>query len=175
MSWLTGSETTREQLLELRPPLAKAHNQLVESIWDSGVPAPLLELCRLRMAQILRCAPALAQRYDAPRLAGLRELKIEKLSQWPTDLLFDETERACIEFAELFVIDQHAITDAQTESVRRLLGDAGIVAFTTALGVWENQHRFDNALAVATSTTPNTSTPFTTSTSSATSTPSKKG
>ncbi len=149
MGWLTGSETTTNDLLSLRPPLADAHAKLIEAIWASDVPAPLLELCRLRMAQILRCSQALAQRYEAPRIAGLTELKIEKLSQWPSDPSFDESERACIEFAELFVIDQHAITDAQAESVRRLLGEAGIVAFTTALGVWENQHRFENALGTA--------------------------
>jgi alkylhydroperoxidase family enzyme len=149
MSWLTGSPTTRDALLSLRPPLAEAHTKLLEAIWASNVPSPILELCRLRMAQILRCAPALAQRYEAPLVAGLSESKIEKLSQWPTDPCFDETERACIEFAELFVIDQHAITDRQAESVRRHLGEAGMVAFTTALGVWENQHRFDNALSVA--------------------------
>jgi alkylhydroperoxidase family enzyme len=149
MSWLTASAQTRDQLLELRPPLAEAHRNLIDALWASDVPSPVLELCRLRMAQILRCTPALAQRYEAPLAAGLSESKIEKLSQWPSDPCFSETERVCIEFAELFVIDQHAITDTQAESVRGLLGEAGMVAFTTALGVWENQHRFDNALGSA--------------------------
>jgi alkylhydroperoxidase family enzyme len=154
MSWLTGAGTTREELLDLRPPLRAAHQRLVEAIWASGVPAPALELCRLRMAQILRCAPALTERYEAPIRAGLTESKIAKLAQWPRDPAFDDTERACIEFAELFVIDQHAITDIQAEHLRNLLGEAAMVAFTTALGVWDNQHRFDNALAIALPTNP---------------------
>jgi alkylhydroperoxidase family enzyme len=147
MSWLTASNTTRDGLLSLRAPLADAHNKLVDAIWASGVPAPVLELCRIRMAQLLRCPTALAERYAAPLQAGLNEVKIGKLSQWPTDPNFDATERACIEFAELFVIDQHAITDEQAAAVRRVLGEAGIVAFTTALAVWESQHRFENALS----------------------------
>ncbi len=149
MSWLTGTDTSRDDLLAKRPPLAEAHQQLIDAIWASPVPAPVLELCRLRMAKLLGCVPALAQRYPPPLQAGLTESKIERLSNWPTDPAFTAAERACIGFAELFVMDPHAITDDESESVRLHLGDAGLVAFTTALGVWDNQHRFDNALGAA--------------------------
>lgn len=139
----------RNQALGLRPPLAQAHAELHAAVWASGVPVTVLELCRLRMAQLLRCEPAMAERTQVAVVAGLTESRIGRLAQWPSDPEFDRTDRACLEFTELFVIDHHSITDDQASAVRAQLGEAGFVAFTTALSVWENQHRFDNAIAAA--------------------------
>ena len=145
MSWLLEGSAAREDVLALRPELAAAHHRLIDSVWDSPVPARTLEFCRLRMAQLLRCQPALTER-SAP--SGLSDAEIGRLPQWPVDPLFNAAERTCLEFAELFVIDCHAITDELAASARAVLGDAGMVAFTTALAVWENQHRLDNILEV---------------------------
>jgi alkylhydroperoxidase family enzyme len=145
VSWLTNEPTDRAGVLSLRPELAEAHERLHAAIWDSPIPSSTLELCRLRMAELLQCAPALAER--SPRVQIAKE-RIEHLAQWPTNPMYSNDERTCLEFAELFVIDQHAITDGQADAVRRALGEPGFVAFTTALAIWENQHRLDNALGV---------------------------
>ena len=145
MSWLMGQPADRAMILALRPELAEAHERLIETIWRSAVPPETLELCRLRMAQLLDSRPALRERTEG---VALTEQRVEKLAQWPSDPAFTADERACLAFAELFVIDQHAITDEQAAAVTDALGHAGFVAFTTALAVWENQHRFDNAMGV---------------------------
>jgi alkylhydroperoxidase family enzyme len=145
VSWLTDAPIDRREVLELRPELAAAHHRLHATIWECGIAPSILELCRLRMAQLLQCAPALAER--SPRI-DVAEERVAHLAQWPTNPLYSDDERTCLEFAELFVIDQHAITDGQAEAVRQALSESGFVAFTTALAIWENQHRFDNALGV---------------------------
>lgn len=145
MSWLLDRPGDRGDVLALRPELAAAHERLLDAVWAAPVPAATLELCRLRMAQLLDCRPALAERAPGAPLAPER---IERLSRWATDPSFDDAERACLAFAELFVVDHHAITDEQAGAVRDALGEPGFVAFTTALAVWENQHRLDIALEV---------------------------
>lgn len=145
MSWLTKSPADRATILRLRPELADAHDRLIEAVWNSPVPAETLELCRLRMAQLLSSERAMAERTESANVAAD---KLAHLPQWPSDPEFCDDERSCLAFTELFVIDHHAITDEQAGAVRGALGDAGFVAFTTALAVWENQHRLDNALGV---------------------------
>jgi alkylhydroperoxidase family enzyme len=145
--WVEGSG--RDEVLGLRPELAAEHARLLEAIWSGPVSPVTLELCRLRMATLLRCAPALAERSPAALAAGLDEERIARLPAWPTDPGTTDEERACIGFAEQYVIDHHGVTDEQVATLVDLLGDEGVVTFTTALVVWENQHRFDNALGVA--------------------------
>jgi alkylhydroperoxidase family enzyme len=98
------------------------------------------------MAQLLDARRALAER--SPAAASLDEARVAALGRWRTDAAFTDAERACLGFAELFVLDHHSITDEQAAAVVAALGEPGFVAFTTALSVWENQHRLDIALGV---------------------------
>jgi alkylhydroperoxidase family enzyme len=149
MSWLLGDGATRADALGLRPELAAKHLRLLDAIWAGPVSPVILELCRLRMATLLRCAPALAERSAAATAAGLTEDHIARLPSWPHDPAFSDAERACLEFAEKFVIDHHSITDEDTAAVVAAVGEPGAVALATALGVWECQHRLDKALGVS--------------------------
>lgn len=146
MSWLLERPGGRADVLALRPELAEAHRALHTAVWASDVPAETLELCRLRLAQLLDARAALAER--SPQAAGLDEARVAALGRWRTDDAFSADERACLAFTELFVLDHHAITDEQAATVVAALGEPGFVAFTTALSVWENQHRLDIALGV---------------------------
>ena len=81
--------------------------------------------------------------------AGLTEERIGRLPRWTSDPSFSVEERACIRFAEQFLIDHNEIGDHDVRELTELLTPAGVVTFTTALIAWDNQHRFDNALHVA--------------------------
>ncbi|MFM7535638.1 MAG: hypothetical protein ACKO91_07580 [Acidimicrobiales bacterium] len=137
----------RDAALALLPGLAEAHRHLHAAVWDGSVPAPVLERCRLRMAQLLGARRALDER-SAPAVAAGFDDENSAVAQWPTDPRLDDGARACLAFAELFVIDPHAIDDSQAAAVVAAYGEAGLVTLTTALGIWENQHRFDNALGL---------------------------
>lgn len=143
MSWLLDRPAERAEILGLRPELAAAHARLIDALWDGPVPAQTLELCRLRMAQLLAAGAALVER--SPQ-APLSPDRVGALARWSTDPAYTDDERACLAFTELFVVAHHDITDDQAAAVRQAHGDAGLVTLTTALAVWENQHRFDIAL-----------------------------
>jgi alkylhydroperoxidase family enzyme len=134
--------------LGARPELAAAHDRLLSEIWAGPVSAVTLELCRLRMATLLSSTAALAERTAAASDAGLTEERIGRLPRWPSDPSFSAEERACIGFAEQFVIDHNQISDDDVRELTELLTAEGVVTFTTALVVWDNQHRLDNALHV---------------------------
>jgi len=139
----------RADVLSVRPELAEAHERLLAALWDGSVSPVTLELCRLRMATLLSSPAALAERTPAASDAGLTEERIGRLSLWPTDSSYSPEERACIGFAEQFVIDHQQISDDDVHELTELLGAEGVVTFTTALVTWDNQHRLDNALHVA--------------------------
>lgn len=148
MGTLSEVGSSREDLLSLRPELAAEHDRLAGVLWSGPVSPVTLELCRIRMATLLRCRPALEERTPAATSAGLGEDRIARLPAWPTDPDFTHEERVCIGFAEQYVIDHHGVSDDQVATLVEVLGQEGVVAFTTALVVWECQHRFDNALGV---------------------------
>ena len=139
--------TSRADLLALRPELAAAHDELLDAIW-AGVDPVLLELCRLRMAKLMGAAVAQAERSPAAVTAGLTDHHVEMLPRWPDDPAFTDAHRAALAFTEQWVIDHHGITDAQVAALHHALGAEGVVVLTTALGVWDNQHRLDLALGV---------------------------
>jgi alkylhydroperoxidase family enzyme len=141
------SAASRSAVLGLRPELAAAHGALLDTIWQQVDPV-LLELCRLRMAKLLGATAAMGERSPEAVAAGLTEDLVERLPRWPHDPAFTDAQRAALAFAEQLVIDHHGTTDEQIGALTAALGPEGVIALTTALGVWDNQHRLDRALGV---------------------------
>jgi alkylhydroperoxidase family enzyme len=115
----------------------------------AAVDAVLLELCRLRIAQLLRATGELRRRDPAARDAGLEDAKIAALTRYPESPLFDDRERACIGFAEQLAADAPGIKDDEIQVIRNHLGEAGYVAFVYALTLVEGRVRIALALGAA--------------------------
>jgi alkylhydroperoxidase family enzyme len=135
-------------------PLTGAHpaTEASDAALDAAraaVDPVLLELCRLRIAQLLRAASELRRRDTVARAAGLDEAKIAVLSRYPESPLYDDRERACISFAEQAAADAPGIRDDEIGRIRRHLGDAGYVAFVYALTLVEGRVRVALALEAA--------------------------
>ncbi len=155
VSWITGTSTSRDDLLDLRPSLASDHRSVLDTLWDGPVSGRTLELCRLRTAKLLGNQVGLAER--TANVADLDESTIDALDAWPTDERFTEADRASIALSEQYVLDVHGVTDAMIDRVSNAVGSDGVVTLTTALALWELTHRFDNAL-LDTASTRNSST-----------------
>ncbi len=140
-------DARRSDVLALRPELAADHEALLDSIWDHLDPV-LLELCRIRMAKLLGAQAAQTERSARAVAAGLTEDLVALLPAWPEDPAFTDAHRAALAFTEQLVIDHHGVTDAHVAALESALGRDGVVVLTTALGVWDNQHRLDNALGI---------------------------
>ena len=119
------------------PDLAAARDTLHASLWQQEhLPGAVLELCRLRLAQLH------ASEQDAALVEY--ELAAEKraaLRNWHACDLFNDAERDCLSFTEVYAMDAAALTDQQAEAVKSHYGDAGLVALIEALGVFDGAIR----------------------------------
>ncbi|MAC33842.1 MAG: hypothetical protein CME38_09615 [Haliea sp.] len=137
MSWIVQECSSREAIMARLPQLGEPFLAMYENLWEQPhVPGPVLELCRLRMAQLHRSEGdqnLAVVPVDAARRSALRD--------WHRSPLFTEAERACLEFTEIYAMDALAITDAQAEAVKSHYGDVGLVALVQSLGVFDGLQR----------------------------------
>lgn len=129
--------TLPQDIAKTLPELARARTALRASLWEqSHLPGAVLELCRLRLAQLHGSASD-----NAAAGFAVAEGKRAALRNWDTSALFDAAERACLSFAEVYAMDAAALTDAQAEAVKAHYGDAGLVALIEALGIFDGAIR----------------------------------
>jgi AhpD family alkylhydroperoxidase len=148
VSWL-GTPPRLDAVFGLRPELFEAWRAFRGAFWERRLVDPvILELCRLRVAALHGCRAELAARTPAAREAGVDEARIAALGDWATDPRFGPGERACLRFAEQFVLDAHGVTDADAAAVTAALGDAGAVALVEALALFDGFCRFRLVLGV---------------------------
>ncbi len=149
MTWLpdtAAGATALERVFGLRPEAHARFQALYAELWRTGLDPTLLELCRLRIATLLGCDAECRVRHPA---AVLDQATIDDLPRWPTSPRFDARRRACLAFAEQYVLDPHAIADADVAALRLELGDGGVAALTLGIAVIDALVRFRLALDVA--------------------------
>jgi alkylhydroperoxidase family enzyme len=134
-------------LLAARPELAEHRATMLDGIWrDSGVPPRLLELARLRVAELLHDDVGSTTRTPAAVAAGFDYELVDVLPAWPTDPRFTPTDRAALALAEQFVMDCHGISDTQVGELRDALGDQPTVGFLIALALFDGFSRASTVL-----------------------------
>jgi hypothetical protein len=112
-----------DELLELRPPLAGRYRALAAVAIDE-LPDGLAPLLRSRFA-VLHNLPA-----DPVAPVG-------------------EAQEQAVDFAELFVIDPHAITDELAADVARLLGEQGLVALASACAMLDSEMKLRRVMEIS--------------------------
>jgi AhpD family alkylhydroperoxidase len=138
-----------ERVFGLRPNLFEAWRNFALIFWEKELLDPvLLELLRLRVAQMHEARFPLAARRPEARAAGLDEARIAELAQWWRSPAFSETERACLRFAEQFVLDAKGISDEQAGPVIGTLGEKGTIALVEALAIFDGFGRFCRMLEI---------------------------
>ena len=123
-----------EETFLVRPDLYEPYRDFVALFWDRRLVDPLLlELCRVRVAELLGCQAAASE-----RTLGVTAL--------PDDGDLSSAQRTAVAFAEQFVIDPHGVDDAMRERLAEHLSSADVVALTEALAVFDGFTRFRKAL-----------------------------
>jgi alkylhydroperoxidase family enzyme len=136
MSWL-DSGSDRKSTLSVLPRIAVSFAALYDSLWaQPHLPAEILELCRLRLAQLHR-SEVEWQRSDVDVIARKRNA----LREWHSDNQFSDAERACLAFTEVYAMDAQAITDELAQAVKNHFGDSGLVLLVEALGILDGMTR----------------------------------
>lgn len=138
-----------DELLALSPA-ADTLRAYEVALWRDPATDPLLlELCRLRLAQLLGLDPASRTPAPAAVAAGLDAARIAELPRWPTSPLFGARERAALAFAEQWFLDPGGMTDDDCAGLRGAIGEPGCAAFTMGLALSEAMLRMELALAGA--------------------------
>jgi AhpD family alkylhydroperoxidase len=134
---------------DLLPDARERFQDLHEALYDEEKVDPVLvELCRLRVNQIIGCDAELEVRTPAAMGAGLTEETIAELRQWPSSPRFGETERAVLGLAEQIVIDASGVSVDDVVEVRKHLSDPEVTALAVAVAMFDANARFRVALGV---------------------------
>ena len=133
----TGTTAVIERVVGHLPDVATALDAAHRAAWDA-VEARLLELCRVRAAQLIGCEAEAEARTPG---CGLAADDYPHIARWPTAGCFDARDRAVLAWCEHYVIDVASLTDEQVENVKMFLGDDGVVDLTNAFLVIEQRQR----------------------------------
>jgi alkylhydroperoxidase family enzyme len=80
--------------------------------------------------------------------AGASEDKIRAVDSAATSALFDEAERAAIEYAEAMTITGRRVSDEQFTRVRTHFSEAQVVELTAAVALENFRSKFNVALGI---------------------------
>jgi len=138
-----GPEASQfDGLVSHRPRYASALGSVEAELWAQDAIDPVtLELCRLRIAQLLSCQAALGYRTPEAAAAGLDEELVASLPRWPDDPRFDSRLRTCLGLAEQLLMDAQGVTDEQAGEVVAAVGEGGFLVLTYACGLFETTQR----------------------------------
>lgn len=150
MTWLptaTDTPTAFEGVLGLRPELLQLQKEFYGRLWEAE-PAlnGVLELCRLRIAQLHDCAAEFGIRHAG---TGVKEEMIAALDKWRGASCFSDVERAAFNLAERLPWQVHEITDADVAALRGRLSDPQIVTLLLALVLFDMHCRLRLVLGIA--------------------------
>jgi alkylhydroperoxidase family enzyme len=152
-SWIldrAAGDTEFARVFGLRENLYAHFGDFYARLWGEEVMDPvILELCRLRVAQLVGCDSELAVRSRPAVDRGLTEEAVAELRSWPTAPRFDASTRACLGFTEQFVIDPSVMGADDRAAVRGALGFPKMVGLAQAVAAFDGFCRFRLVLDIA--------------------------
>lgn len=134
--------TTRSltSLLQVGGELAGRFDSVWERFWTQDhVPPLVLEMCRLRLAEMHGAEAEFRIRH----VDGLTAESVALIRQgrYSDKNLFSDAAVAALELSEIYAQDPSAITDEMAAAVKQHYGDAGLVCLIEALGFIEARIR----------------------------------
>lgn len=101
--------------------------ELYAALWERDVDAVTLDLCRVRLATLLR----------VPVEAGPARDLVDDLAAWPTSARITDAQRAALAFTEQFVLDVNGFTDADADEVEAHFTLPQIATLTIAVATFD--------------------------------------
>ncbi len=109
---------------EIYAELADVSKQILAAAVEAGISELLVELVNLRVSQINGCAYCLDVHHAKALRLGEDPRRLAVLQTWQETALFDDTESAALELAEVVTrLPSPAVREEVEDAARRVLGD----------------------------------------------------
>jgi len=136
----------RIDVTRVSPKVLQAMYGLQNTVNSSGLERNLLELVKMRAAQINGCAYCLDMHSKDARAAGETEQRLYLLDAWRETSLYSERERAALEWTEaLTLIGEGHVPDAVYASAREHFSEEELVNLALAVVTINGWNRFSIA------------------------------
>ncbi|WP_225755875.1 carboxymuconolactone decarboxylase family protein [Cardiobacterium sp. Marseille-Q4385] len=109
---------------------------------------PLKDLIKIRVSQINGCVFCVDMHVKEAKLHGERELRLYHLPVWRESALFNDKERAALQWAETLTrLADHHVSDADYAAVRAHFDEEELVALTHVINTINTWNRLNAAFA----------------------------
>jgi AhpD family alkylhydroperoxidase len=124
----------RVRYARVAPGAVAAMNALEAYLTTSGLTPDLLNLVRVRVSQINRCAFCLDMHTKDARAAGETEQRLYTLDAWRETPFYTDRERAALAWAEaVTLVAETHVPDDVYEEARRRFSEGELVNLTLAV------------------------------------------
>jgi len=115
---------------------------------NSPLPPALRSLVTVRVSQLNGCRFCIDINSATLLKRGVPFEKVEALDRWQRSDLFDERERAALEYAEAVTLRSDAIDQDLTERLKEFFDDDALVELTGLIAFQNMSSKFNSALGV---------------------------
>lgn len=123
--------TARLNYFQQSPEVAAKYRDFSNSLKDRPVPEKLKDLVFLRASQLNGCAFCVDMHVKEAKIHGERELRLHHVAVWRESPLFDERERAALEWTEIVTqLPPHGISDESYARMRKVYSEQEITDIT---------------------------------------------
>jgi AhpD family alkylhydroperoxidase len=132
------------------PPVLKAVLGFERRVdkWDRLDP-DLKLLAQAGSAAMIGCSWCMDFGYYLAHSQGMDLHKLREILRWRESDVFDDLERAVLEYTEAMTATPPTVTDELAERLRGELGNAGFVELTMMIAVENERSRFNSALGLS--------------------------
>lgn len=115
---------------------------------EDGVDKPLMELVKIRISQLNKCAFCIDMHTKDARAMGETEQRIYALNAWHETPFFSARERAALAWAEAnTLLPQGGVSDALYQELRQHFNEAQLTNLTLAVATINAWNRFGVSFA----------------------------
>jgi AhpD family alkylhydroperoxidase len=126
--------TSRIEWPAVAPEAYKAQATIEQYARNCGLEKTLLELVKLRVSQVNRCAFCIDMHWKDLRAAGETEQRLYGLNAWRESPYYGDRERAALEWAEaVTLLTEGSVPDAVYEAARSQFSERELVDLTMAI------------------------------------------
>jgi len=115
---------------------------------SSPIDPALRSLVTVRVSQINACAFCIDINSATLLKRGVSTEKVQALERWRSSALFDERDRAILDYAEAMTHSELRVEDEMVERLRAYFDDDGIVELTGLIAFQNLSSKFNSALGV---------------------------